>query len=301
MAVQGVSVPGASDRRKPSMLENIAMGVDIAAKVLGTGVDVYKTFGVDIPKARAEKSETEARTKLYNAQAADEPGNKDLDRRLKEAQVQYYGAAKAADLENKGLQSAKNKIELKQAQEVQQYGKPLSQNTIETLSSAKLLPKKLADINEIIDKNADLFGPVGGTIGSINPYDTKAQTISGKMRTSAQEIGKYLEGGVLRKEDEAKYQKMLPQLGDTSEVAKNKAAMVQKMLFDKFMSDYTAFKESGFDTRAFDSSPMKQLTQPEFLQGKNPAAPAQAPAIKPPTVIQNGIQYNLNPQTGEYE
>ena len=40
MAVVGISVPSASDRRKPSMLENIAMCVDIAAKVLGTGVDV---------------------------------------------------------------------------------------------------------------------------------------------------------------------------------------------------------------------------------------------------------------------
>lgn len=299
MAVQGVSVPGARDNRKPSLLENIAMGVDIASKVLGTGVNAYQVFGIEKPKADADRKESLAKADLYKAQAADAPGEKDLDRRLKEAQVQYYGASKSLDLQNKGIAGKKADIELKQAEDVAKYGKPLSQNTIETLSSAKLLPKKLAEINEIIEKNADLFGPVGGNIGAINPYDTKAQTISGKMRTSAQEIGKYLEGGVLRKEDEVKYQKMLPQLGDTAEVARNKAAMVQKMLFEKFMSDYTAFKESGFDTRAFDSSPMKQLTQPEFLT-PGVAAPS-APVAKPPVVIQNGIQYNLNPQTGEYE
>lgn len=69
MAITSVSVTGGGTNRKPTLMENIAMGVDIAAKVLGTGVDAYKVFGLEAPKLRAEKAETEAKTGLYKAQA----------------------------------------------------------------------------------------------------------------------------------------------------------------------------------------------------------------------------------------
>jgi len=39
-----------------------------------------------------------------------------------------------------------------------------------------------------------------------------------------------MEGGVLRKEDEIKYRKMLPQITDTPQVARNKIKNVTEML-----------------------------------------------------------------------
>lgn len=284
MAITSVSVPGASDRgRKPTVLENIAMGVDIASKILGTGVDAYKTFGLERQKQKEIEKANEADFAKSFAKATDADIKAGKGEEIAGRPGKYVYRAPGEDpimaalkLQLLAGQAAgqktaqkKQEIELKQAEEVSKFGKPLTQNTIETLSSAKLLPKKMAEINQIIETNKDMFGPIEGRAGGFNPYDEKAQTVQSRIKAAAQEVGKYLEGGVLRKEDVPKYEQMLPNLFDTPEVAKNKAAIVQKMLFDKFMSDYEAYKNSGFDTRAFDSSPMKQLAQPEFLKPTN--------------------------------
>lgn len=56
MAITPVQVPSARPReRKKSVMEQIAEGVDIASKVLGTGVNAYKVFGIDAANAEDEK------------------------------------------------------------------------------------------------------------------------------------------------------------------------------------------------------------------------------------------------------
>lgn len=84
MAITSVSVPGGGTNRKPTLMENIAMGVDIASKVLGTGVDAYETFGLRAQKNKAEIAESEARAGLYKSQAEGEktkaPGFSEMDK-----------------------------------------------------------------------------------------------------------------------------------------------------------------------------------------------------------------------------
>lgn len=64
--------------------------------------------------------------------------------------------------------------------------------------------------------------PLLGRVRRLNPYDTGAQTLQANIARVKQVIGKALEGGVLRKEDEVKYAKILPTLNDTDEVAQRK-------------------------------------------------------------------------------
>lgn len=64
--------------------------------------------------------------------------------------------------------------------------------------------------------------PFIGKIRGLNPYDTEAQTLQAGIARVKQVIGKALEGGVLRKEDEVKYAKILPTLNDSDAVASNK-------------------------------------------------------------------------------
>lgn len=105
MALIGIN-PGSGERpRKLSTLEQIALGVDMASKVLGGGLTAYKTLGPDA-------AETRAKTKLYEAQAESAPGDKDLDRQLKAAQIKYYGESKPVELQQKQLETAKLKREL---------------------------------------------------------------------------------------------------------------------------------------------------------------------------------------------
>lgn len=58
-------------------------------------------------------------------------------------------------------------------------------------------------------------GPIAGRVRSLNPYDTEAQGLQANLARVKQLIGKALEGGVLRKEDEEKYSKILPTIKDT--------------------------------------------------------------------------------------
>lgn len=68
----------------------------------------------------------------------------------------------------------------------------------------------------------------------MNPFDTGAQNLQADTARIKQVIGKALEGGVLRKEDEEKYAKILPTLNDSDEVAQHKidtiAADLQRKL-----------------------------------------------------------------------
>lgn len=68
--------------------------------------------------------------------------------------------------------------------------------------------------------------PIIGWLRGKNPVDTEAQSLQANIARVKQVIGKALEGGVLRKEDEIKYAKILPKLTDTDAVAQNKIAYI---------------------------------------------------------------------------
>jgi len=133
--------------------------------------------------------------------------------------------------------------------------KRLTPGQANVLSEGKQLRFVLDPLKSTIDQNKKMFGPIRGRAGQINPYDVKAQTIDANMRRASQVIGKFMEGGVLRKEDEEKYRKMLPQLQDTPEVAKKKLEGVDILLrkkYNQFLSDYG---NAGYDVSRFSTIP----------------------------------------------
>jgi hypothetical protein len=135
---------------------------------------------------------------------------------------------------------------------VGQKARQLSASDVARVNAGNVIPNTLQSVAQTIEKNKDIFGPISGRTASMNPYNERAQTLQSQIKASAQEFGKYMEGGVLRKEDELKYEKMFPGLSDTPEVAKNKLAIVNKLLIDRQNSDVRALRESGFDTAALD-------------------------------------------------
>lgn len=72
--------------------------------------------------------------------------------------------------------------------------------------------------------------PVVGGLLAKNPFNTDAQTTRAKIATAKQLIGKALEGGVLRKEDEIKYAAILPTMNDSDVVAQAKIADITQQL-----------------------------------------------------------------------
>lgn len=66
-----------------------------------------------------------------------------------------------------------------------------------------------------------------------NPFDPNSQKFKQYIAQTKQLIGKALEGGVLRKEDEAKYEAIIPRAGDTMEILTGKADQLDKMISDR--------------------------------------------------------------------
>lgn len=122
----------------------------------------------------------------------------------------------------------------------------------------KVLPAatgvQLADIKAGYDQisglekemNDTLFDPISGRARKLNPYQTDTQLLDANLKLVKQVIGKGLEGGVLRKEDEAKYEDILPKLSDTAEVAKGKVMKLRNLLLQKHKTYVDTFSELGF-------------------------------------------------------
>lgn len=73
-------------------------------------------------------------------------------------------------------------------------------------------------------------GKISGNIRKLNPFDSTFQTQQASIDRIRQIVGKALEGGVLRKEDEDKYKKILPTMQDNPDVYRNKVAQLRSMI-----------------------------------------------------------------------
>ena len=131
------------------------------------------------------------------------------------------------------------------------WGKQIPTTVATNLSDAKYFPTLLSDLETLISSNKDMFDPIKWLYYAANPYETWAQSVEDDLKRATQLVGKFMEGGVLRAEDEKKYAKMLPKLTDSYDVAQNKLAGVRKMLADKYNGYLTDYANSGYDVSNF--------------------------------------------------
>jgi len=121
--------------------------------------------------------------------------------------------------------------------------KALSPTQLKEVSDLQTGINEMSGAEQLVQQNHDLLGPARGTIESNNPYHTKAQIFDASMRAISQQVGRALEGGVLRKEDEEKYRKILPQLTDTPEVALGKIRQVQALLNNQLKTKQSIYNQ----------------------------------------------------------
>ena len=98
-----------------------------------------------------------------------------------------------------------------------QFGKPLNAGSIDKMAESSAAVASLQDLRKTLQENEQFIGPIAG-FAAINPY-SDARKAQAKIDLVKQRVGKALEGGVLRKEDEEKYKKILATLNDTPETA----------------------------------------------------------------------------------
>lgn len=107
--------------------------------------------------------------------------------------------------------------------------KELGEGAITKISDGISAIESARELRDLLGSNKSITGPITGWRTS-NPWDVEAQSIQGAIDLVKQRVGKAFEGGVLRKEDEEKYKKILPTVFDTPESARNKIENVIRAL-----------------------------------------------------------------------
>lgn len=93
----------------------------------------------------------------------------------------------------------------------------LSDTAIKEIQQSESAIANLEALRSTMEANLQYVGPISG-LSALNPY-SKARQVQSEIDRVRQQVGKTLEGGVLRKEDEDKYKKILATLNDTPETA----------------------------------------------------------------------------------
>jgi hypothetical protein len=125
-------------------------------------------------------------------------------------------------------------------------------------AKGKILPSQrvvdLADQQSGIDMLDKLMknvpkglSPYNAWFRTRNPLDTDAQAFVQYVAATKQIIGKALEGGVLRLEDEKKYDKILPKPGDTQDVLNKKALQLRDLLLSKKNNELSDLGNAGYN------------------------------------------------------
>lgn len=133
----------------------------------------------------------------------------------------------------------------------------LSDTAIEKITQTEGALENLNVLTDVIKNNLEYVGPVKG-LQKYNPY-SKARQAQADIDRVRQTVGKALEGGVLRKEDEEKYKKILATLNDTPETALYKIEALKSSL-ERDIQNYKSnqseagryVKESGTSSKPED-------------------------------------------------
>jgi hypothetical protein len=136
-------------------------------------------------------------------------------------------------------------------------GKSLSETSAERLGD---FGASLAQVETMSSsfKNPDSpQGPIS-QIRRLNPYDWQAKAKEQLVAATKQLVGKALEGGVLRAEDEIKYNKILPTIGDTYQTAVQKTINLQTMLDNAYKAKRSALKSAGYYVDKFPGSYLRR-------------------------------------------
>jgi len=133
-------------------------------------------------------------------------------------------------------------------------GKIIPEKAVENISDADSAISEMNKLIENIKVKSNLLGPVKGRVGAANPYNKTAQELQAEINRVRQMVGKALEGGVLRKEDEEKYLKIVGSLTDTPDVIINKLQGLVKNMSARRAQAIKNLGTAGYNVKNFDTS-----------------------------------------------
>lgn len=143
-----------------------------------------------------------------------------------------------------------------------EQGRPVTSSDAGRLADFETSLNDLKTLSGTLTETANATG-TGAAIGAAMPdwaTDLIGWGVDAKKRQAVidrvkQVIGKIMEGGVLRKEDEAKYAKILPTIKDTAAVAASKLAGLEQAISQRRSTFLENLGDAGYETSRFNKKP----------------------------------------------
>jgi hypothetical protein len=262
----------AADKHAPEMrvLNQTADMGDLKLRTISglSGLQQQQMFsGLDFediasPEAQIERGRTRGQAAGAGALAGFEGGGRNVLQGTEDIRL-------GSDLRRIGVQQsgAMQQIAARNAGELQQIAASAGAKGGRSATSGDA--NRIAEFDtslDDVDVLAETLGADGstGTVAKLQAILPNAVTeatgigIGAKQRQAVidrvkQVIGKALEGGVLRKEDEYKYTKILPTIADAPDVAKSKMDGLRSAIELRRQRTLEALADAGYDTSDFEA------------------------------------------------
>jgi predicted transcriptional regulator len=124
-----------------------------------------------------------------------------------------------------------------------------------SLDDLSALEMAITDTGHATGTVAKIGAALPNAVTDLTGWGTDAKKRQGVIDRVKQVIGKTLEGGVLRKEDEYKYEKILPTIADAPDVAASKLVGLRSAITKRRQTFLDALVDSGYDTARHQARP----------------------------------------------
>lgn len=283
-----VAVHMPQQRQEEDGFTKIAKGLQVASSLLGikNSFDESKLKQQQFETSKAEKEAAGARKIVENQRADDEHSAK-----VSQRNFELGGGIsndKYVDLKTKGVlvepKAGIPTVQVRTAEGVKTFGviqepkeakagfspdgKQMSETATMRVSAGRDAFDSMSTVRNSMKEYKSIMGPVEGRFRAMNPYDVDAQNFNSAMRIASQNVGKFMEDGVLRKEDEEKYKEMLPNISDKEEVAEFKLQQVSEMLQKKHNQNVQALKDQGYSIKGLELADESKKQTDKFKIGQ---------------------------------
>lgn len=234
--------------------------------------------GVAVPGVVAQALQPPKRTVVETTDAKGNPIRKSVSESDLEAGVPQYVKPEKPEVQeplvaimgpdNQPVLVPRSQAIGKRPASTREQGRPVTSGDAGRIADLDQSLNDLATLTSTLKETSTSTGPtaqigaaIPNAITTITGIGTDAKKRQGVIDRVKQVIGKALEGGVLRKEDEAKYEKILPTISDPPEVASAKLEGLRKALVQKRETFLGDLEGSGFEVSRFPRTPA-QTTKP---------------------------------------
>jgi hypothetical protein len=167
-----------------------------------------------------------------------------------------------------------------------EQGRPVTSGDAGRIADYKTSLDDLAVLSKTLGGNkatgaaAQVGAAVPNAVTELTGWGADAKSKQATIDRVKQVIGKALEGGVLRKEDESKYEKILPTIGDPPAVVATKLAGLKDAIERRQQTFTESLADAGFDTTQFEARGGGAPLATHPWANAKPSGPSGAPPKK---------------------